>query len=200
MFDSVTHFVSGSPLTYLIIWGIAALDAFFPVVPSETVVITAGTLASQGKIPIWLVLVCAALGSFTGDNISYFLGDQLGERAARRLFRGEKGMRRLRQAEHNLQEHGAVLIVAARFIPGGRTVTTFAAGTLDFSWRRFLAIDAVADVLWAIYAGMLGYLGGQTFQHSTWKALVLAFAIAAGVTLLVEVGRRLRKLRRAREA
>ena len=51
--------------------------------------------------------------------------------------------------------------------------------------------DAVAVVLWASYAGLLGYFGGKTFENSTWKALLVAFAIAGGVALLVELVRRL---------
>jgi membrane protein DedA with SNARE-associated domain len=134
----------------------------------------------------------AALGSFVGDNISYGLGHFVGDPVADKLFRGEKGERRLERARQALESRGGTLIVAARFIPGGRTVTTFAAGTLGYPWRRFVAFDALAAVIWGSYGGFLGYLGGSTFEHSTWKPLLVAFGIAAVAGGLLELVRRLR--------
>jgi membrane-associated protein len=191
-FDRVTEYVSESPLTYGFLFMVSALDAFFPLVPSETAVIAAGTLAGSGGLLVYLVIPAAALGAFVGDNISYGLGALFGERAAKRLFSGEKGRRRLRKAQRLLDRYGAIVIVAARFIPGGRTATTFAAGTLDMTWRRFLLYDAIAATVWAVYAGMIGYLGGSAFREDMWKALALGFGIALAVTCCIELVRRLR--------
>jgi membrane protein DedA with SNARE-associated domain len=191
-FDRVTDYVSESPVTYGVVLAVSALDAFFPLVPSETAVITAGTLAATGGLLIWIVIPSAALGAFAGDNVSYGLGALFGERAAKRLFKGEKGRRRLRRAQQLLDRYGALVIVLARFIPGGRTATTFAAGTLDMTWRRFVLYDAIAVTVWAVYAAMIGFLGGSAFREDVWKALLLGFGIAVAVTGVIEVVRRLR--------
>jgi membrane-associated protein len=191
-FDRVTEYVSESPLTYGVLFLVSALDAFFPLVPSETAVIAAGTVAGAGGLLLYLVIPAAALGAFVGDNISYGLGALFGERAAKRLFSGAKGRRRLRKAQRLLDRYGAIVIIAARFIPGGRTVTTFAAGTLDMTWRRFLLYDAIAATVWAVYAGMIGFLGGSAFREDIWKALTLGFGIALAVTGAIELVRRLR--------
>ena len=190
-FDRITDFVSGSPWTYGIAFGISGLDAFFPVVPSETVVITAGTVAASGSLLIWLLVPLVAAGAFVGDNVSYGLGAVFGDRAADKLFSGEKGKERLDWAQRLLDRHGAAIIIVARFIPGGRTATTFAAGTLDLTWRRFAAYDVIAAAIWGTYASMIGYLGGQTFQHQTWKALALGFGVALLITGIVEAVRRI---------
>jgi membrane-associated protein len=50
-------------------------------------------------------------------------------------------------------------------------------------------------VIWASYASLLGYLGGKTFENSTWKGLVLAFAGAIAVTGTIELVRWVRKRR-----
>jgi membrane protein DedA with SNARE-associated domain len=84
-------------------------------------------------------------------------------------------------------------VITGRFIPGGRLVVTFSAGGLGFPWRRFIVFDAIAGTLWATYAALLGYFGGSTFEHSTWKALVLAFGIAAAITGAIELVRWLRR-------
>jgi membrane protein DedA with SNARE-associated domain len=83
--------------------------------------------------------------------------------------------------------------VIARFIPGGRTATTFTAGLVKLSWpRRFAPYIAVAAVLWAAYGVLLGYLGGRTFRDKPIYALLLAFGIAALIVAAVEIYRRLR--------
>jgi membrane-associated protein len=94
-----------------------------------------------------------------------------------------------------LDEHGGVIILAARFIPGGRTATMLAAGTFDMTWRRFAIYDAVAVMLWATYAALLGYIGGSAFREETWKALALGFGIALAVGALIELIRRVQAWR-----
>ena len=85
------------------------------------------------------------------------------------------------------------MLIVARFIPGGRTATTFTAGLVRFSWhRRFAPYIALAAVLWASYAVLLGYIGGKTFRNQPIYAVVLAFGIAALITVGVELLRRLR--------
>src|SRR5689334_4973150 len=99
MFDSLTHLVSGSPVTYLVVLGIALLDVLCPILPAETVLFTAAVLAARGDLSVWLLIPAAALGGFGGDNISYLLGRKLGDPLSRKLFRGDKARARLRWAE-----------------------------------------------------------------------------------------------------
>lgn len=196
VFESIVDAVSGSDWSYLIVFAIAMLDAFFPVVPSEATAISAGVVAGTGGLAVELVIVCAALGAFVGDNISFGIGHFVGERVERRLFSGEKAQRRLDWARRTLDERGAYLIVVARFIPGGRTATTFTAGLVEtFPWHRFLRYDAIACSIWGLYTVLLGYFGGRSFEQEPWKGLLLAFAIALAVTGVVEAVRHLRRRR-----
>lgn len=195
--EAIVDLVSGSPWTYALIFAVSAVDAFFPIVPSETSVIAAGVLAADGDLNLALVIVCAATGAILGDNISYLIGRTVGEWAAERLFKGKR-RRHLDRAERMLEERGGYLIVVARFIPGGRTAATLAAGTLGMSWRRFIAFDVVAGAFWGNYAALLGYFGGKAFENEPLKGFLVAFAIAIGIAIAVEIYRLLRK--RAREA
>jgi membrane-associated protein len=200
VFESIVDAVSGSDWSYFVVFLIAMLDAFFPIVPSEATAIAAGVVAGTGGLSVELCILAAALGAFVGDNISFGLGHFLGHRVERRFFTSEKAQKRLQWAQKTLDERGGYLIVVARFIPGGRTVTTFTAGFVEtFPWRRFLVFDAIAAAIWGSYSVLLGYLGGATFEEEPWKGLLLAFALAVGVTAVVEVVRYLRH-RRARHA
>jgi membrane-associated protein len=194
----VTHFVTASPATYAIVFGVVAVDALLPFAQAEAVVITAAVLAAQGDLLIWLLLPVVALAGFTGDNASYLLGRLLGWRIVARLDRSERWRKRIEQAQAGIRDHGRLVIVVGRFLPVGRTLTTFTAGTLEMPWRRFAIADAIAACAWALYATMLGYAGGSSFEHSLWKPLVFALGIAVLLGLAIEVYRRVQK-RRGRE-
>jgi len=198
MFESIVDAVSGSNWSYLIVFAIAAIDAFFPVVPSEATAIAAGVVAGTGGLRVEIVILAAAAGALLGDNITFFGGHFLGERLDRRFFQGEKAKKRVDWARRTLDERGPYLIVVARFIPGGRTVTMFTAGFVEtFPWRRFVVFDLIACAIWGSYAVLLGYLGGRTFEEEPWKGLLLAFGIAVAVTAVVEAVRHLRARRSA---
>ena len=192
MFDWLTQ-LQASPLTYLAVLGACALDAVLPIVPSEAVVIAASVLATRGEVSIWLVALAAAAGGFLGDTGSYGLGRTAGAAAARRLFRGSKAKGRLTWAGEALERHGATIIVVARFVPGGRTATTFTAGTVGLASPRFAAADAVGATLWAAYATGLGYLGGETFERRPLYGFLFGLGVALVVVLIVEAARRLRR-------
>lgn len=189
MFNQLVDQISGSAWSYVLIFAFAYLDALIPIVPSETAVVTAGVLAGAGDMSLPAIIVLAASGAFLGDNTAYLIGRHYGEPAKRRFFSGAKARERIRWAEHQLQERGGELIVVARFIPAGRTVVTLSAGGLHMPWRRFATYDAVAALVWALYASLLGYFGGKAFENEPWKGLLLAVGIAFSVAGCVELAR-----------
>jgi membrane-associated protein len=194
VFDSFKEYVSDSVWTYPYLFGVSALDVLFPLVPSETSVILAGVLAGTGDLFIIAVIFVAAAGAVLGDNTSYWIGRTAGPWIVTRFFTGKrKG--RIDWAETQIQERGPYLIVVGRFIPGGRTAITLAAGLLEMRWRKFFAFDVAAGLCWATYAALLGYFGGRVFEEEPLKGFLIAFAIALAVTGAVEVYRWLRRRR-----
>jgi membrane protein DedA with SNARE-associated domain len=191
MFNSLLNAVSGSTWTYVLIFGVCAGDAVLPLFPSETVVIAAAVLASRGRLEISLVIVAAATGALLGDNTAYALGRSGLRRVVNRLFGSEKNQQRLNWGRTQLQQRGVWIIIVARFIPGGRTATTYIAGTLDMPWkRRFLPADTAAVILWSLYSAGLGYFGGSAFEHNLWIPLLIATGASVLVAGLGELARR----------
>ena len=184
-----------SPLSYLIAIVIPALDAVFPVLPSETAVIALGVATAGSADPrIALLVACAAAGAFLGDNLCYLLGRRFGPAVERRFFASEKGARRRDWAERSLQRFGTQLIIVCRFIPGGRTAVTLSCGLVGYSRRRFVAATAVAAVIWACYAFFIGRLGGKAFEDRPWIGFGVAFGITVAVSALIEAVRRIRAM------
>ena len=197
-FNQIADWVSGAWWSYPLIFSVALVDAFFPLVPSETVVIIGGSLAASGDLSLPLVILVGAAGAIVGDNISYGLGALVGERTVKRWFSGEKSHRRLEWAERMLDKRGAYIILVARFIPGGRTAVTFSAGYVPtFPWRRFIVYDVAAGLLWATYAALLGYFGGKAFENNPFWGVLLAIGLALSLGFVVEALRHYLQRRRA---
>jgi membrane-associated protein len=196
VFAHFTQLVSdASGWAYGIVFLVALLDAMVPIVPSETVVITAGVVAAAGHLSLPLIVVTAAAGAFVGDNLAYLIGRRFGTAVVHRFFGGDKARSRLEWAQRQLRERGGQLIVVGRFVPGGRTAVTLSAGLVAFSWRRFAAFDAAASLVWAAYAALLGFFGGRAFEDAAWKGLLLALALGFALGGLVEAVRWLRRRR-----
>jgi membrane protein DedA with SNARE-associated domain len=196
-FEQIADWVSGSSWSYFVIFIVAVIDAFFPLVPSETVLVIGGSFAAAGDLNLLFVIVAGAAGAILGDNISYGIGSLVGERTVKRWFRSEKAHKRLEWAERTLDERGAYIIIIARFIPGGRTAVTFSAGYIPtFSWRRFIVYDIAAGVIWATYAALLGYFGGKTFENHPFYGVLVALGVALTLAFVVEVVRHARARRR----
>jgi len=189
-----------SVLSYLVAIVLPALDAIFPVLPSETVVIALGVATAGSADPrIALLVACAAAGAFLGDNLCYLLGRRFGPYVERRFFSGEKGARRRAWAEHSLARYGMPLIVVCRFIPGGRTAVMLSCGIVGYDRRRFVIATAIAGTLWAAYSFFAGRLGGKAFEDRPWAGLLLAFAGTLAVSGLIEVIRRIRSRKGQRD-
>jgi membrane protein DedA with SNARE-associated domain len=190
-----------SALSYLIAFVIPALDAVFPVLPSESAIIALGVATAGSADPrIALLIGCAAAGAFAGDNLSYLLGRRFGPAVQRRFFATPKGAKARAWAERSLGKYGPQLIVVCRFIPGGRTAVTLTCGLTGYPRRRFAAATALAAVIWALYAFFIGRIGGQAFEDSPWAGLAIAFGASIAISAVIEVIRRLLSRRRGRAA
>lgn len=185
-----------SPWVYVALFAAALLDAFIPVVPSEAMVITAAVFAAQrGEPNVVGVIAVMAFGAIVGDHMAYWLGGRSASGFLSRLKPGTRLRAALDSAQNTLSVRGGFLLVIARYIPGGRTATTLSMGAIGYPLRRFALYDTLAAGTWALYASMIGYLGGTTFEHDTIKALVFGLGLATGVTVLVEAARRVHRAR-----
>jgi membrane protein DedA with SNARE-associated domain len=179
----------------LIIFAVALLDSVLPVVPGETTVIAGGVAAGAGNQTLAFVILAGAIGAFLGDNLAYTIGDRFEPRVRAWAARKPNRQARIDSAGMQIKKRGGLLLITARFIPGGRTILTVSSGITQQPRLWFAAWVAVAGTIWATYAAVLGYLFGQAFEDNHTAAFWLAFGTALSITLLVELIRWARERR-----
>jgi len=193
------------PLVYLVVLLVCWGDAFLPVLPSETTVLAAGALTVHGHLDVVPLIGSAALGAFSGDMTSATLGRVLprrNNRAARPRGRVRQRTRAigadlLSRAEHNL----FLVLLLARFIPGGRTAVTLGLGRSALPMARLLAPLAVAGTLWAFITSLGGRAGATlVFENPPLVGAVAAGVLAVAVAAAALWNRRTAKRDRANAA
>lgn len=180
----------------VIIVVIAFLDSVIPVVPSETCVIIGGVAASQGTQSLLIVIATAAFGAFLGDNTAFLLGVRASDRFHRRAERRPRFATKMDWAHQQISSRGGLLLITARFIPGGRTALTLSCGITRQRQAWFIRWVIVATMIWASYAALLGRIGGEAFKDDHTKAFMFAFGLAIGTNIIIEVTRHVLKRRR----
>jgi membrane-associated protein len=195
LLDSLTEYVSGSPITYLVVMALVAGDAIVPLFPGESAVVAAAVLSADGDLVVWLVVLAAFVGAFIGDLVMFGIGRRAGPGLVRRYLSHGSRAERVTWAQEQLDRRGVALVAAAQFVPGGRNVVMFTAGTLRFPIRRFLAAEAVGAGTWAVFQTAIGYYGGRIFDD-TLTALAVSIGIAIAFGLVIDRIDRLVRSRR----
>src|SRR3954454_21381363 len=148
----------------VIILVIAFLDSVIPIVPSETCVIIGGVAAGLGHQNLLAVIAAGAIGAFLGDNAAYQIGRLASGRFGRRAERKPTFARKLTWAQQQIKARGGLLLITARFIPGGRTALTVSSGITRQKRSWFIPWVAVAVTIWATYSALIGRIGGEAFE------------------------------------
>ncbi len=127
----------------------------------ETIVLFAGFAAAQGLVnPVFLLFV-TWLGTFSGDQLYFWIGRSFGSRLLRRFPPWRHGVE---AALSWLERYNAGFILSFRFIYGVRNVSSFAMGLSAINWKRFLSLNFLAAALWAASFISFGYFLGHVFR------------------------------------
>lgn len=183
--DLVTA-VMASPWLYVVVAAVVAIDSVFPVVPGEAAVITAGAYAMVQDSPHALILLLVTgIGAVAGDITAHHVGRGAGP-VTRWLRRSHAGDALLSWARTGLEKRGGMLIIGARFIPGGRTATSIASGMIRYPRPLFAGFALLAATAWALYNVGIGMAGGLLFRERPLLGVVLGIALALVLSWLIE--------------
>ena len=149
---------------YLGVFGIVFLESgmlvgfFFP---GDSLLFTAGFLASQGFLDIKILIVGCFLAAIAGDSVGYYIGKRFG----RKLFNKEDSIwfhkEHLTKTQNFYDKHGGKIIILARFIPVIRAFAPVVAGIGKMRYRRFVFFNLFGGILWAIGVTLSGYYLGS---------------------------------------
>jgi len=190
VFDDLSD-LSDSPASYLAVLALVALDAVFPVAPSETLLVTGGILIEGGDLIAPLFVLAGACGAVLGDSILFGLGSRAGPGLQAKMFSSKRAQERLAVAERLVHER-TWLLIAADFLPGGRTAAMFAAGALGLPARRFYRFIVPGALLWAVVYTLLGIAGGSLFEEG-WGAFAVSIGVAVAIGVVAEAIYRFRR-------
>jgi membrane protein DedA with SNARE-associated domain len=152
----------------------------------ETFVLFAAFAAAQGLLNPLLLLIATWLGSFSGDQIYFWIGRSFGVRLLNRFPKWRYGVE---SALYWLERYNTGFILSFRFIYGIRNFSSFAMGLSAVHWKRFLSLNFLAAGLWAGGFVTLGYFLGHAFR-AVLGHLVRSFSLAmliAFITFTVAV-------------
>lgn len=174
--------IAASPWMLVLVFVVAGLDALLPFMPSESTVVACGVAAaSTGRPNIALLIATASAGAYLGDVASFRIGRRSTGSIEARL--SHRRARALHDWVHRLlHSRGGLVIVFARYLPGGRSTTALAAGIVGYPAARFGWYTAVGVVAWAIEAALIGYLGGAIFEGRPIAGFLLALAVALAIS------------------
>lgn len=134
--------------------------------PGDSLLFTAGFLASQGLFNIWLLMPLIFVGAVLGDNVGYAFGYKVGPM----LFNKEESILfhkdHLERARIFYEKYGKKAIVLARFMPGIRTFAPILAGVGKMNYTVFMAYNLIGGLLWGVGLPLLGYLLGNTIPDA----------------------------------
>lgn len=157
------------------------LIGFF--LPGDSLLFTAGFLASQGFMDIHLLALGCFIAAVTGDSVGYYIGHKWG----RRLFHKEDSLLfhkdHLMRAEKFYEKYGGKTIIIARFVPIVRTFAPVVAGIGKMKYTTFISYNLIGGLIWAVAIPYAGYFLGRSIPDID-KVLLPVIALIIIISVL----------------
>ena len=157
--------------------------------PGDSLLFTAGFLASQGFLNIWILAPLTFLAAIFGDNFGYAFGKKVGPA----IFSREDSLifhkDHLKRAKVFYEKYGAKTLVLARFLPVVRTFAPILAGVGQMHYRTFFFYKVIGAALWALGMTWLGYFLGATIPgiDKYLIPIILAIIVISALPTLIHI-------------
>lgn len=156
--------------------------------PGDSLLFTAGFLASQDLISIWWLLILCFIAAAVGDNVGYAFGKKTGPM----IFSKEDSLffhrKHIERAHVFYEKYGKKTIVFARFIPIIRTFAPIVAGVAQMNYRTFFSYNLIGGFIWTWGMLGLGYLLGNIIPNTEkyLTPIILIIIIASFIPAIIE--------------
>lgn len=165
MFDLISLIKTAG---YLGLFGIVFAESglfigFF--LPGDSLLFTAGFLASQNFLDIRILILLTFFAAILGDSFGYAFGNKIGYK----LFNKEDSLLfhrdHLERAQKFYEKNGGKAIILARFMPVVRTFAPILAGVGKMKYSTFLFYNVIGGFLWAVGLTSMGYYLGNIIPN-----------------------------------
>ena len=161
---------------------------FFPLLPGDSLLFTAGALVAQDQLqfPLWLLCLLVFLAAFAGDQNAYWIGRKLGPRLFNRPDSRFFKRRYIDETYRYFDKYGGATVIVARFVPIVRTYSAASAGIGRMRYGTFVFYDLVGALLWGVGVTVLGYLlGNIPFVRENIEMLLLGVIAVSLLPIVV---------------
>ena len=135
------------------------LIGFF--LPGDSLLFTAGLLASRGYFSIWALVIGGAIAAIIGNQVGYHFGRRFGPR----IFNKEESLLfhkdHIIRAENFYEKYGGAALIISRFTPIIRTFVPILAGVGKMNYRKFFLYNIIGGILWVFGVSFAGYFLGK---------------------------------------
>jgi membrane-associated protein len=165
----------------------------FPFLPGDSLLFTAGLLATQMGLSLPVVILTAAVAAVGGDQVGYLIGRRFG----RRLFKPDARVLKtvyLDKADAFFTKHGPQALVLARFVPIVRTFIPPIVGMSQLPYRKFVLWNVIGGVGWVVIAVLAGFwLGRIPVIADNVELIAVGIVVLSIIPIVIETFRARRR-------
>ncbi|MEI6478693.1 MAG: VTT domain-containing protein [bacterium] len=133
--------------------------------PGDSLLFTAGLLASENYLNIFVLISLAIIAAVLGDTFGYAFGKKIGPRIFTREHSIFFSIKNLERSKSFFGKHGKKAIILARFMPAVRTFTPILAGAGQMPYKTFITYNIVGGAGWVTLMAGLGYFFGRIIPN-----------------------------------
>jgi membrane protein DedA with SNARE-associated domain len=140
----------------------------------ETTLVLGGLLSHQGHLNFWIIVAIAVFASYLGHLVFYFMGKTASPWI---LLKFPKFQLKIQQAEGLIRRHETTSLFITQYVFGLRLASALAFGILDMKIIKFLSLQLISCILWALLFASLGYWVGDSCEivvrNIEWTILII---------------------------
>ncbi len=163
--------------------------------PGDSLLFTAGLIASQGFFNVFYLMIVLSLMAIIGDAVGYGIGFKAGAALYKRPDTLWFRRKHLLYAKEFYEEHGGKAIFLARFVPFARTFAPVVAGIAQMSYPRFASYNVFGGIFWVCSMTSAGFfLGSFPWVRHNLEKVVLLIVFVSVLPIVVEYLRNRKKV------
>lgn len=133
--------------------------------PGDSLLFTAGLLASKGILNIYLVVPILFLAAILGVNAGYSIGKHYGTRLFSKKDSLIFNIKHIERSRLFYERHGGKTIILARFTPIVRGIAPLLAGVAQMQFKPFMLYNLLGAALWVFTITLMGYFFGNAIPN-----------------------------------